>query len=65
MPRPGHRIVGVQTVCQCCGYDCYQTGRCPCCRADERAALYRAWDWAEYRRANPRHTATVWPNKPL
>ena len=65
MPRPGHYIHGVQTRCACCGYDCYQTGRCPCCRADERAALYRAWDWSEYRRANPHHTATVWPNKPL
>jgi hypothetical protein len=35
MPRPGHYIQGVQTRCACCGYDCYQTGRCPCCRADE------------------------------
>ena len=35
MPRPGHYIHGVQTRCACCGYDCYQTGRCPCCRETE------------------------------
>ncbi len=62
MPRPGHRIVGVQTVCQRCGTDCYQTMRCPCCRADERVAWHQAWDRIEYRRANPQHTATMWPN---
>jgi hypothetical protein len=29
--------IEVQTRCACCGYDCYQTGRCPCRRETDYA----------------------------